>query len=553
MTEERNVKLAPIICEDCGASVPLPQTAESSCPYCSAKIKAPEEYLKWRKSHQDALKKEERLLDIHKELGQNPSMLERAIVSVTGCAGGCVGCCLLLFIALFLWLYVIAGIMYLLGALSNLFPDLVVGEGVIHYLVNAVIMFPAAFIVSFLGISLAVLKRKVNVKMALQGALVAGEPSHPGGPATCRSCGASLAVEPGKLCVPCYYCSTQNLVSLDSDWAKQVKESADKKVKSLTQAISYFEDQNLVFKARKYTYTAVTTIILVIGALITVQTYEPPVKEKSLEFLLEHNQMRSSYEASSNLFLDLPVNVIIESETLHDYGYFNPGSLRFYIPMKKEEKLEVKWLKDASEQVFAVEISQVEPVKDKEDKEKLVEKAELGVGKDIEFTALNESFYSLVIRLPEEKLPRNLKFKFTVKGRSKAKFKELNLNKVKIHDYAIGKSFSGKNEHKKDEYGWNLGSGRWAKVGFDSDRKIRSVSGHKLSFSKEQKFEHNARMGELLSYFKPEKQTISYGTKHDQRAVIFTYKKDDINLEIKLQYGILQEAKIFVNIPAEEN
>jgi uncharacterized Zn finger protein (UPF0148 family) len=553
MTEEKNVKLEPIVCEDCGASVPLPEKAETTCPYCSARIETPEDYLKWRKSQQDALKKEERLLEIHKELGQNPSVIERAVVAVTGFAGGCLGCCLLPFIALFLWLYVTAGIMYLLGAISQMFPGLVVGEGVIHYLINAVIMLPAAFIVSFLGISLAVLKRKVNTKMALQGALVAGEPAHPGGPSTCRSCGAPLSVKPGKLCVPCYYCSTQNLVSLESDWVKQVKESADKKVKSLTQAINYFEDQNLVFKARKYTYTAIATIMLVLGALITVKTYEPPVKEKGLEFLIKNNQMRSSYEASSNLFLDLPVNVIIKSEKLHDYGYFNPGSLKFYIPMKKNEELEAKCLKDDSEQVFAVEISKVEPAKDKEDRATLVEKAELGGGKDIEFTAPDESFYSLVINLPEENLPRNLKFKFTVKGRPKAKFKELDFSKIKIHDYALGRSFSGKDEHKKDEYGWNLGSGRWAKVGFDSDRKIKSVSGNKISFSKEKKFDYRARMGEFWSYYKPVKQTISYGSKHKQRAVMFNYKKDEVNLEIKLQYGSLQAAKLFVKNSESEN
>jgi predicted Zn-ribbon and HTH transcriptional regulator len=45
---EKNVKLDPIVCRDCGASVPLPEKAQTTCPYCSASIETPEEYLKWR-------------------------------------------------------------------------------------------------------------------------------------------------------------------------------------------------------------------------------------------------------------------------------------------------------------------------------------------------------------------------------------------------------------------------------------------------------------------------------------------------------------------------
>jgi uncharacterized Zn finger protein (UPF0148 family) len=231
--------------------------------------------------------------------------------------------------------------------------------------------------------------------MALQGALVAGEPAHPGGPSTCRSCGAPLSVKPGKLCVPCYYCSTQNLVSLESSWVKQVKESADKKVKSLTQAINYFEDQNMVFKARKYTYTAVATVMLIIGGLITVKTDVAPIKEKSLEFLIEKNQLKSSIEGEVNLYLDLPINIIPGSKkTSIQYGYFQSENLEFYIAFAEKERLQVEMLKPDAELSLEAAFSKVTQTnrKRKKDKVQLLEKADLAAGKKVEFTA-NEKAY----------------------------------------------------------------------------------------------------------------------------------------------------------------
>ena len=44
--------------------------------------------------------------------------------------------------------------------------------------------------------------------------LAAGRPVQPGGPATCRGCGAALDVPPGALGVRCTYCQTDNVVAI---------------------------------------------------------------------------------------------------------------------------------------------------------------------------------------------------------------------------------------------------------------------------------------------------------------------------------------------------
>jgi hypothetical protein len=470
-------------------------------------------------------------------------LIEKLIVKVTGCAGGCVGCCIMPIVSLYLYAILVTSILYLLSGLSSFFPEYVIGGAAGFYLGNALIILPAAFVVAFLGVSLALLKRNVRVKMSLQGALVAGEPEHAGGPSTCRSCGAPLSLQPGKICVPCYYCSTQNLVALDSSWVKQVKEGADLKIKSLTQAINYFEDQNNLYRGKKIIYTAVVALMLLLGTLITLKTYSPPVQEKTFDFLIANNQIRSPLSSQVNLFLDIPVEILNSSKRTGDpFGYFQKQGLRFYLPLKEKEALIIECLKPLTDITLDARFSKItfSTSRRRKDKEYLLKKSSFNTGQKVEFTAPGQGFYSLFIDLPPDDKAAFLKLKFSVKNRSEVASKKLDLKNITIHDYSPGQIFSGKNEKKTDENGLNIGTGRWAEIGFDNKNIIRSIEGRKISFSKEEKFDHQSSISSFLAYYRPESQLLDC----EKRHVVFTYKQNGAGLVIRTGRGVIQSAKI---------
>lgn len=56
--------------------------------------------------------------------------------------------------------------------------------------------------------------RRVTARSLLLAALAARPPQHPGGPASCRSCGAPLTIDAGALVARCDYCAAENALQV---------------------------------------------------------------------------------------------------------------------------------------------------------------------------------------------------------------------------------------------------------------------------------------------------------------------------------------------------
>jgi LSD1 subclass zinc finger protein len=69
-------------------------------------------------------------------------------------------------------------------------------------------------------------RRVARVRQMLQAALAARPPERPGGPATCRSCGAPLDVPEGALGVRCVYCREHNLVAIPESWIARARKAS---------------------------------------------------------------------------------------------------------------------------------------------------------------------------------------------------------------------------------------------------------------------------------------------------------------------------------------
>ena len=75
------------------------------------------------------------------------------------------------------------------------------------------VLFVTALVPRALGIFA---NRRATGRQRLLAALAAHPPSTPGGPATCRRCGAPLAVVPDELVAVCAYCRAENAVHLET-------------------------------------------------------------------------------------------------------------------------------------------------------------------------------------------------------------------------------------------------------------------------------------------------------------------------------------------------
>ena len=97
-------------------------------------------------------------------------------------------------------------------------PDDVPFGIVVVFIVGA--LFLCAFVPRALGVYA---NRRVTDRTKLLAALAARPPKVPGAAATCRSCGAPLAVEKDAIVAVCSYCGTQNAVHLETNIAVETR------------------------------------------------------------------------------------------------------------------------------------------------------------------------------------------------------------------------------------------------------------------------------------------------------------------------------------------
>lgn len=225
-------KLSPLACPRCGAAVPLGEGTVARCSYCAIDVPVPPEYIALRDDAKTRVRDKAELDRLYAEASRPPSKLIRGFaaigrgVQIGALVGGAliiVGTIIGVIIreqdfmttvistvlmtplaipAFFETLFHLIGshsydLVDRLGAFGGLLP------GITVWLLVAV---PLLISNTCRG----ALAKIVMLRMRL----AAGQPVQPGGPATCRGCGAALDVPPGALGVRCTYCETDNLVTV---------------------------------------------------------------------------------------------------------------------------------------------------------------------------------------------------------------------------------------------------------------------------------------------------------------------------------------------------
>jgi predicted Zn-ribbon and HTH transcriptional regulator len=247
--------LSPLECSKCGATVPLEAESSVTCPYCNNQVSVPPEYIDWRKENECRLETEEELAELHQSLGRPPTAFQKSIVRATSgsCAGGCLavflGAFLGQFAFLILWVFVQSLTFLNLGRLG----------------VSLLVVTPYLAVILASVYSLFKLRQKTVAQINLQARLVAQRPIHEGGPATCRRCGATLAVSASKVSATCHYCHSHNLVRLDPNWIEELRRQTISRDATLRQALEAYE-----FEAQQGRKVAVSCVAgaFVLGLLL---------------------------------------------------------------------------------------------------------------------------------------------------------------------------------------------------------------------------------------------------------------------------------------------
>jgi LSD1 subclass zinc finger protein len=228
----REPKLSPLACPQCGAAVPLGDGTVARCTYCSIDVPIPPQYIALRDDAKTRVSDRAELDRCYAEASRPPSAFVRGFAAIgdglalVGLGGGAliiVGTIIAVLIreqdvmtaAVSALLMVVLAIPAFIETMFHLACarsyDLIDCFGPFAGVL------PALAVWLFIAVPLLISKTCEGALASIIGLrmrLAAGRPVQPGGPATCRGCGAALDVPPGALGVRCTYCQTDNVVAI---------------------------------------------------------------------------------------------------------------------------------------------------------------------------------------------------------------------------------------------------------------------------------------------------------------------------------------------------
>ena len=284
MSSEAEAKVVVITCAGCGAPVAMGDRTKQRCEACGAEVALPEEHVALRRVEARHGELDEEARSLAERIGEAPSpLLQLLTVFESSCAFPFL-ILVLLFPSFFAarWLLRMTG-----GAFGRVLED---DERLLVITSNGVML--ALFAAGLLGATYA--SRRLAGLRQLQAGLSAKPPSHPGGPATCRACGADLEIAAGARGAGCRYCGSENLVAVDARWVARARESKKKLGASLRAAFEAHRDElarlRRSFRFRLAGLTVVGGGLFVLMSALILST--PPARPETPEERLTREALR---------------------------------------------------------------------------------------------------------------------------------------------------------------------------------------------------------------------------------------------------------------------
>lgn len=246
-------------CGGCGAPVALGRGDVAQCGHCRATVAVPAEHRALRQAADDDAAARGEAQRLYEELGRVPTRLQRVMGVLFHPLA------LLLLLGSAMLIAFMLGGMALVWSLSPLFranlwdvlPD---AAKVPLVMVPTAGAFAGGVVLGVYG------RRRVLSRGALQAALAAAPPAHPGGEARCRVCGAPLEVAPGALGARCLYCRADNLVALPPEWVAAMRRGTSAVAAQIEAAAEALRSQQR--ELRRSLAIQLTAVLGVLGLIV---------------------------------------------------------------------------------------------------------------------------------------------------------------------------------------------------------------------------------------------------------------------------------------------
>jgi len=392
--------------------------------------------LEWQREKRASLDADAALLALHQQLGRTPRPFEIRLAKIKG-GCSCTGC-IMSYLAFVLGAFLLNGGIALLSGLSsmmgvdggNLNPDAETSGFAI-----GVILFPFLLSSGAIVVGLGFIRGKVLALAELQGKFVASPPSHEGGPSTCRCCGAPLEIKPGEMCSPCYYCGSQNLVTLEPQWCDELRKHASQTLESVQEALAVYTKELSTAKwrlVRNIIVFVLFTFLITSSENESLSTRWPPT---GFESFVEHRSVLL-LNPNEELKLNAPIQFKYKTSNSYfpgEFQYFS--SVYFFVPLKKGEELSIDFLKETAP--ARVQIVAENDSKAITDRSRRSPHWLSLSGRPATYKAEKTSWHCVSIRADEDKKEALYEIEFSVAGReiswsvpdlSEARIDEIPLN-----------------------------------------------------------------------------------------------------------------------------
>lgn len=232
----KELRITPLRCSGCGAGAPLGTASFARCAYCGTETRLPEAYVSLQHTVRSFAMNRDLAASLYGELGRPPSWLTMFVGRIGGSVAGYCMIALMGVLAIIpryphIGIPMLAAFLFLVSyPVGLLLHGIGYVAGVDEWVGPLSPYFVCPIAVGFLVVFVAIPairadkeSRLEDVRIAVHASLAAVPPAHPGGPASCRNCGAALDVANGALGAPCVYCGADNLVALPDDWVRVVR------------------------------------------------------------------------------------------------------------------------------------------------------------------------------------------------------------------------------------------------------------------------------------------------------------------------------------------